>query len=254
MASVRPIYNGFMAHERLTRQEIKHDEFVSIVVRVARWLEDNRRIVIPGAVALVLVMVLGAGGRAWWQAREQKALSALGDVEGRYNATVEGEQQQVFQNTSAGLSYPSREEKYQAVLEAVEELTEKYSTGAAVIQAIYYRGLALREMDRHQEAVTAFEEVLSRRPSPLTRALSRVALAETHEAAGRWSEAESVYGTLFDEAPPLFPREMALLGRARCLEQVNELAKARALYNQLIDSYPNSPYEREARERLEELG
>ncbi|MCZ6779044.1 MAG: tetratricopeptide repeat protein [Acidobacteria bacterium] len=243
-----------MARERLTRQEIKHDEFVSFVVRMANWLEDNRRIVIPAVVGLVLVMVLGAGGRAWWQAREQKALSALGEVEGRYNATVEGEQQQVFQDTSAGLSYPTREEKYQAVLESVDELTEKYRTGAAVTQAIYYRGLALRQMDRHEEAVTAFEEVLSRRPSPLARALSRVALAETHEASGLWSEAESVYRMLFDEAPAIFPREMALLGRARCLEQVNELAEAKALYNQLIDSYPNSPYEREARQRLEELG
>ncbi len=238
----------------MTRQEIKHDEFVSIVVRVARWLEDNRRIVIPGAVALVLVMFLGAGTRAWWQAREQKALSALGEVESRYNATVEGEQQQVFQDTSAGLSYPSREQKYQAVLESIDQLTEKYSTGAAVTQAIYYRGLALREMDRYEEASETFEEVLSLRPSPLMRALSRVALAETHEAAGLWSEAGSVYRTLFDEAPPLFPRELALLGRARCLEQVNELAEARALYNQLIDAYPNSPYEQEARERLEELG
>jgi TolA-binding protein len=236
----------------LTRREIKHDEFVSIVSRAARWLEEHRDRLLPAAGAVVVALVLVVGGYSWWQSREEAALSALGEVEELYHATVEGQQAPVFQGSITGRTFPTSEEKYTAVLEAVDTMTQRYSRGAAVAQALYYRGLALRELGRQEEAAAAFEEVLARRPSSLVCALTRVALAETHEAAGLWSEAEGVYRALFDEAPEFFPREMALLGRARCLEQVNELGEARALYQQVIDVYPGSPYEQEARERLEQ--
>lgn len=243
-----------MSHDRITRHEMKHDEFVDGVANVARWIEDHRSLVVRSAGALVAALVLWAGGQAWWQARQEKALVALAEVERRHHAAVAGEQEPVFQRQSAGLSYAGREEKFRAVLEASDALLAKHRFGPAARQARYYRALALRELGRTDEAVAGFRTLLDQRLAPLQRGLAQVALAETYEAAGRWSDAAATYAALSADPPDLFPPEMALLGQARCLEREQRTEEARALYRRIVDAYPGSPYATEAEERLRQFG
>ncbi len=243
-----------MSHDRLSRHDIKHDEFVSGVTRAALWLEDNHRRVITGVVAFALALVVTVAARAWWHAREEKALNLLAEVERRYHATVQGEQEPVLQRPTPGLTYPTHEEKYSAVLESADALLARYGSGAASRQARYYRALALRDLGRHDEAATDLKALLGRRLAPLPRALARMALAETHEAAGRFAEAAAVYAELASSPPDMFPAEAALLGQARCLELENKIAEARAVYQRIVDAFPGSPYVQEAQERLRQSG
>ncbi|MEE9219231.1 MAG: tetratricopeptide repeat protein [Acidobacteriota bacterium] len=243
-----------MARYKLSRRDIKHDEFVSTMARAIRWIEDHHKILIWTVVGTVLAVVLAGVGQIWWVSQRDKALAALSVIEERYHASVTGEQAPIFQNPTDQLTYESRDEKLNAVLEAVDSLTEHFSTGPAVRQALYYRALTLRDLGRYDEASITLEDLIERRMGPLPRALARVALAEIYEAAGRWSDAEGAYRKLFDEAPVYFPREMALLGRARCLQRNQQQEQARAVYQQIVDAYPDSPYGQEAEQRLREMG
>lgn len=249
-----PIYNVRVSHNRLTRQEIKHDEFVSGVARVVRWTEDHRRAVTAGVAVVAGCLVLGIAGQAWWQMRQEKALAAFAEVERRYHAPVQGEQDAVFQRPTPGLSYSSREEKYRAVLEAADSTLERFSSGPAARHTLYYKGLALRELARYDEAVSILQDLLRHRLSPLPRALAQVALAQTYEAAERWAEGAAAYRSLFEMTGQALPREAALLGQARCLEREQKVEEARALYRQILDAYPGSPYVSEAEERLKQSG
>jgi TolA-binding protein len=243
-----------MSHNRLDREEIKHDEFVSGVTRTVIWVEDNARRVLWGLAALLLLIVAGFAYGSWQQGRNEKALAALAEVERRYHAPVQGEQDPVFQRQTPGTTYESRDEKYRAVLEAADDLLATHGSGSASRQARYYRGLALRDMGRLDEAAAEFDKLLSGRWKPLPRALTQVALAETREAAGRWSDAAHIYDRLAQEAPDPFPREMALIGHGRCLEMERKLEEARAVYQKIIDAYPDSPYADTAQERLKQIG
>lgn len=245
---------GRMSHNRLDREEIKHDDFVSGVTRSVIWVEDNARRVLWGLGGLVLLVAAGFAFSSWREGQNEKAMAAFAEVERRYHAPVQGEQDQVFQRPTAGATYANREEKYRAVLEAADDLLAKHGSGSASRQARYYRGLALRDLGRLDEAAGEFEKLLNGRPKPLPRALTQVALAETHEAAGRWSEAAGIYDRLAQEAPDPFPREMALISKGRCLEMEQKLDEARAVYQKLIDAYPDSPYADTAQERLKQIG
>lgn len=243
-----------MSRHRLTRQEIKHDEFVSGVARVVLWLEDHPRPVLLAAAAIVGCLLLGIGGRAWWQVRSEKALVAFAEVDRRFHAPVQGEQDPVFQRPTPGVSYTSREEKLKAVIEAADSVLKRYGSGPAARQALYYKALSLRGLERYDEATAAFKDLLGRRLPPLPRALAQVALAETYEMAGRWEEAASTYRSLFEAVSAPFPRELALLGEARCLEHQQKLEEARTLYRQIVEGYPGSPYVAEAEDRLRQTG
>jgi tetratricopeptide (TPR) repeat protein len=243
-----------MSHNRLDRQEIKHDEFVSGVTRTVIWIEDNARKVLWGLGAVVLLIVAGFALTTWMSARNERAMALLAEVERRYHAAVQGEQEPVLQRQTPGGAYASREEKYRAVLEAADDLLARHGSGNAARQARYYRGLALRDLGRLDEAAGEFEKIVNGRSKPLSRALAQVALAGTREAAGRWGEAAGIYDVLAQEAPEPFPREMALVGKARCLEMEQKLDEARALYRKVIDAYPDSPYAETAQERLKQIG
>lgn len=243
-----------MSRHRLTRQEIKHDEFVSGVARVALWLEDHPRRVLAGAAVIVAGLLLGLGGHAVWRARQEKALAAFADVDRRYHAPVKGEQDAVFQRPTPGVSYATPEEKFTAVIEAADSVLKRFGSGPAARQTLYYKALSLRALGRYDEATAAFKDLLGRRVPPLPRALAQVALAETYEMAGRWEEAASAYKSLFDAASAPFPRELALLGEARCLEHQQKVDEARALYRKVVEGYPGSPYVAEAEDRLRQTG
>jgi tetratricopeptide (TPR) repeat protein len=243
-----------MSHNRLDREEIKHDDFVSGVTRTVIWVEDNARKVLWGLGGVVLAVVAGFAVNSWLEGRNEKALAALTEVERRYHAPVQGEQEQVFQRPTAGVTYASREEKFKAVLEAADEVLARYGSGTAVRQTRYYRGLALRDLGRLDEAAGEFDKLLDGRSKPLPRALTMVALAETREAAGRWEDAAGLYDRLAQEAPEPFPREMALIGKARCLEMEQKLDEARSVYQRVLDAYPDSPYAGTAQERLKQIG
>lgn len=243
-----------MSHDRLSRQQIKHDEFVSGVARASIWVEDHRRLVIAIGGALLAALVLGIGGQSWWHARQEKALTLLFEVERRFHTSVQGRPDEYQQYSRQATPYATREEKYTAVVQAADDLLAKHGSGASARQARYYRALALREMGRHDEATAELEKLVAQRMGRLPRALARLALAETHELAGRTAEAANVYRTLADEAPEEFPREMALLGLARCLEREQKQEEARALYRRVIEEFGASPYVAEAQSRLRRLG
>ncbi|MGD8375788.1 MAG: tetratricopeptide repeat protein [Acidobacteriota bacterium] len=235
-----------MTKHRITRQEIKHDEFVSTVGRMTRWAEDNARTLLLG-VAAALVLFLGIYGFLQWQrSRNLRAEAALAEVTAAYHGTVAGAQ-------PGAESFASDAERYQAVVERADEVIAAYGSTSAADRARYYRGLALFDAGRLDEAAVALDEFLATSPDHFLAPFARWKKAQLLERRGDLAGACEGYRGLLDIQDPEFPNELAYLDLGRCLGDLGQEAEAADTYRRMLDAYPDSLYAADARQRLAEL-
>src|SRR5689334_17843275 len=127
-----------MAARRITRKEMKRDEFVTAMGRITVWLEEHAR------EALILAAVLAAaavGSVFFYQflaQREEKASALLARGVETLHAPVQGA---VAPATGGGPSFGSSDEKNRAVVDQMDALLQTYPRSRAGRLALYYKGL-----------------------------------------------------------------------------------------------------------------
>jgi outer membrane protein assembly factor BamD (BamD/ComL family) len=206
-----------MARQRFRRKDLKRpDEFVSLGRQVLDWGTENARLLSWSAAAVAVLVLLVMGFVSIRNARVRQAnedLShALGDFrDGRYA---------------------------QAASQLADVASRWQSTAAGRIAGLYAANADLNAND-FETATVLLQQVLSGRDWPpylKQQALDDLGYALEHKgdaagAAERYAEAGALQG-------PYTPQ--ALLGEARCREQIGEKDKARQLYLQLQHDFPQS--------------
>ena len=78
-------------------------------------------------------------------------------------------------------------------------------------------------------------------------------IAACDEQSGKFSDAATAYLALAEENPESFLAPKFLLDAGRCFQAVEQVDKARALYDRIITSYETSRYARDAKVALTTL-
>ena len=229
---------------KVTRHDMKHDEFVSTVGRITIWAEENLMTLVWAAMGLLVTVALGYGVWAWREHRQIQGETALSAVEQAFTADV-GEVA-----VGGAETFPSEREKYQAVVERADEVIREHGSTAAGERARYYRGLALFESGQLVEAREALEAFVARDPDHFLAPLARRKIAETYEQEGDLEAACERYRDLTTVSAPEFPTELAYLDLGRCLFARGERDGAAEAYRSLLDEFPDSAYAGEARNKL----
>jgi len=138
---------GAMTARKITRHDMKHDEFVSFVGRITIWAEENLMTLVWGAAGILVTFGVGYAAWSWRDHTQIEGETALAQVELAFAATV-GE-------TAAAPgteSFATADEKYQTVLERADAVVEDHGSTKAAEVARYYRGLAYFEMGELEQA------------------------------------------------------------------------------------------------------
>lgn len=234
------------------RDEIKQDEFASGLERAATWAGQHSRELRIG-LGVALVVAAGIGGLAYY--RGQQAVEAerlLREALTTWEAPLTAERESGFEIPSAGPSFATAAEKYQAAAKAFDEVAQKHGRSAAGLRARYYAALSRLELAQYPEAEKALREVQAS-GSGFEAELARAALADVYRRSGQVDKAVEAYQSLAANPAATLPRDFALLSAARTLEDAKRLGEARAAYRKLAQEYPASVYAGEARTRAEYL-
>jgi len=223
---------------------MKQDEFVSWVTHVTVWVEANRKTVIGIAGSIVALLVLIVGAVAWQHSRSEKAYTLLGTVQKLARAPSAGD---------PGAGPGESRERAVRVVEAADTLLRDYGTGAAADWARYYRGAALLDLDRKDDAAEAIAPVLKSAGDELLGNLSRLLNGRIEEARGDLQRAADAYASAAEKSSPRFPAEIALMSQARCLTALGKKQDAINAYQKILDVYPESPLAGKISEKLQEL-
>ena len=138
--------------------------------------------------------------------------------------------------------------------EAIELYSQIPSDSPLKRVAELQRGLNLADLDRHDEAIKQFDDVVKRAGSgSIYGRMARLGKADTQARAGQVDAAIVTWKEMAASTTGEFPVDAILMELARAYAQKGEKEEARKTFSQLIDQHPNSPYTSEARTELENL-
>jgi TolA-binding protein len=232
---------------------MKRDDLVTAIGKGTFYVENHARWIGIGTVSLVVLVAAALMVRAWWGGREEKASMLLGQIIETYQAPVTTTLDALPQSAPGARTFPTADAKNQEVVKTADEILTRYGSSRTAAKALYYKGLALSELKKMDEADKALQELLARYPGDFMAPLARYELARLKEAQGNPSEALIQYQALSEDAQGFFPREEGLMGVARCQEALGRTSDALKTYRRVVSDFPDSEYQFEAKKKVEEL-
>jgi len=242
--------------KRKERHHLKENELVHLFESLRDTWETRQREIGMAAVAVVVVAAVAVGVIVVRQRNQAQGTALLAEARVILNAQVtpagatSGEELPLFATVEG---YATEAAKLTAALPKLQAAADTYPDSRAGIEARYYLGGALAGLGRYDEAIAAFDDVVTRAgQDSLYGRMARLGRAGTLGDAGRLDEAVVAWTeltTLDDTYPP----DAVLMGLARAYAAQGDTEHARQTLNEVVDQYPDSPYTLEAREELETL-
>lgn len=148
--------------------------------------------------------------------------------------------------------FRSEEARAKAAVEALAPILEEYGGTPSGRLAAFYLGLShsqLGDLEAAEEALRRAAAASSRLVAEL--ALYRLGLLRLQD--GRAPDAAATFDELLSKGPRFFPKEEALMAKARALETAGDRPGALQTYRRILEEHPASFAAAEAQARADEL-
>lgn len=227
------------AKNSITPVEDKHTE-EKILERISDFLINNKKplLIILAAVVLAIAIVLVSLSIV--NNNKAAMLLEIDSLEARY------------QNL---LQQDDTTDDYSANLETLKNdlniLAEKGGSSYPVIKANYLLGSLAAEKENWENAEAYFQKAYEIGTKFYTAPLALINVGVALEEQGKVDEALKTYVKVWDEfGTDSAVGAKALFSQARIYDNQGDSELAKALFNQLIDNFPNSDYSKIAKNQV----
>lgn len=238
-------------NQRLNRKDMKRDEFAAAVGKSVEYAGSHARGILLAIAGVLVLVVAGVGIWAFLQHRSSQANEALAEAMEVYRAPVEATGARPDDPDDP--SFPDEAARRARAKERFEAVREDYGgTDAGQVAGIYLAQIAVQEgqLDRAREL---WEEIVEASGDHVLAQQARINLIRLDLAAGKTEAVVTdLRGMLEREDPPL-PRDAVLFELASALEQAGRGAEAIPHYRQIVEEFPQSPFQGDAQQRLAAL-
>jgi tetratricopeptide (TPR) repeat protein len=235
--------------KRLTKEEIKNDQFVEVTLQVYEFFKANLRPIIIGVAVVILVV----GGFAFYQQQQQ---STRAEAFLKYTQAVEKYQEAESNWLDAEKAETSG---FQAVETQFQTIFQRYPGTPVADKARYNYAKTLYYQGDYDGAITHFQAVVNdHQPENQILALyAQKAIGSCHEQKGEYQKAIKAYTPAEDRLPQIAMRDYAFsdfrLSQARCYEKLGDSDNALAIYKDIIDLFEANLENAIQQKSLEEL-
>jgi TolA-binding protein len=234
---------------RLTRKQIKHDEFVTLVDRTVHWLTGNWRQAVIGLGGAAAVAVLWWGIGALLHGRSTAAADALAQALATYNAPVGSKAP-----ADAKLKFATDAERLAAAEREFQEVASHYWLSTYRREARLYLARIAADRGDTTGAIRMLTALASRKSSDPVVRLAMLDLIHLRLAKGEGQGMVSELEAMVAGKDPRLPPDVALYQLAQVWEREGKFDEANKLYRKLVEDYPDSPYRADAQQRLAAAG
>lgn len=196
-------------------------------------------------LAAAAALLVSAGAFGWWQQR----LASPADSDGGLRPVPSTALVHVKTVPAPGNAAPAPSA---AIVQPTPTAAASSRSGAGdappSAQALFARANRARSSQRSQEAIDLYRLLQKSHPGSAEALTSRVALGRLLLAQGEYTAALAEFDRQLGAGGAL--AEEALLWRARTLQKIGNSTAEQQAFRLLLERYPNSAYEQEARSRL----
>jgi len=230
---------------RLTRKQIKQDQFVSFVDRGMHWVNQNWRQAAIGLAVVLAGALIWWGGTAYLGSRGAAASQALARGLEVYQAPVGS-----AAPAGAPVKFATDVERLDAAQKAFQGVKSRYWLTPQARMAVLFLARVAADRGDQAKAIELLTSLTSRRSDdPIVR-LAMLDLIRLRVARGEGMQLVAQLQAMADGKDARLPRDTALYQLARIWDSEGKRDEAGRLYRQLIEGYPDSPYRLEAQQRL----
>jgi TolA-binding protein len=242
------------------RHRIKEDQFVTTLQDTFERIEQNRKQLLTGIVALV-VLAAAVAGFMWWRHQTQAKASALFAA-----ALAVAEAPVVPPSPPAGStlneaapppppanSYPTEQARAQAALPKLMAAADGYPSTVPGLAARYHAAATLVSLGKDAEAEKRYQEVVEKGGSSLYGRMARLGLAEVQVRQKKYEPAINTLKELSTTAKDELPLDGVLMQLGRTYALAGRKAEAVQTYQRLTTEFPTSGYAGDAKKALESL-
>lgn len=240
-----------MMNQRLTRKEIKRDEFASAVGRSVEYAESHARTILYALGGALALLVIGLGVYFWLGSRSENANEALAYAIRVQQAPIEAAAPKPADRLAP--SFATEAARKARAKELFQEVHDDFGgTNAGDVAGLYLAQIAAEEgqLDRARELWTAF---VDGHGDHALAGEARLNLIGLDRQQGKGEDLATRLRGLLEESEPPLPKDVLLHELGVTLEQLNRPQEAIQSYQQILDDYPQSPYRQEAQQRMSAL-
>jgi predicted negative regulator of RcsB-dependent stress response len=223
---------------RITRKQLKEDEFVSAVDQLVRRFGEYWKPALAALGVVCVVVFLWWVGSSWSESRADKASSRLATAIDAYETAMTQQPPGDLGEAEAGL----------------REVVEGYGrTTQGDVARLYLARIALGrgEVD---DARSTLVRLLDRHAGDALGRLAALDLVRLRVESGQGAEVATELEAMVVGRSDQLPRDVALFELGEVFRGEQKTDQAREYYQKLVDEFPESPYGAQARQRLTELG
>lgn len=234
---------------RLTRKQIKKDEFITFVDRAVQWTGQNWRQALIGLGGVLAAALVWWGVTAFLGSRTDAASQAISDALAAYNAPVGS-----AGPADAKVKFATDTERLAAAEKAFKSVGSRYRfTPQAKVAELFLARIAADRGDAPQ-AIRLLGEIASSRSSDPVVRLAMLDLIRLRVARGEGLQLVSELEAMAAGKDPRLPRDAALFHLAEIWQREGKPEEAAKLYRKLVEDFPDSPYRADAQQRLASAG
>jgi len=232
-----------MAQPKLSRKELRGDEFLNTFEKVIRYASLHAKSLIFIAILFLLLLVAISSAHIYFERYEAKASRAL------YAASQAYRENLVLISEDSSLQrrgVPNFEEP----LKLYQEVIRLFPRSDAACEALYQSAQCLYHLSRYDEAIVAYQRYLQRVPRGRFSVLAGLGLGSCFEQKSQFENAVATYTIAISKNPndPLIGEVLVSLGRSQ--EAIGKKEEASKTYMQVAQRFPNSTWKSYAERRL----
>jgi TolA-binding protein len=236
--------------KRAERQRLKQNDLGELTRQIQEVFTERKDDLRWIALGVFVIGAAVLGYWAWHQRELQGAEKLLADAMVVQEARIGPP---AAATGGSGLTFPTERERAQAAVVKFKAAADAYPNTDAGLFARYQEASTQDVLGNAAEAAKAYQIVIDRAGNRLIGQTARLGLAAARARGGQFEQAITGYKELAQRKDGGLPVDGILMELGRVYRDAGRAADAQQTFNRLIEEFPDSPYNADAKRELDAL-
>jgi TolA-binding protein len=234
--------------KRTERRHLKENELQTLAREARERLESRGRETVAVVVIVAVIGVAAVGYFAWHERVQTRAAAMLADAVAVKDARIgpPGTQEQ-------GLRFINERERAQAALTKFKAAADAYPSTDDGLYARYQEAVMWMALGNPAQAAAAYQQVVDKAGNRILGQMARLGLAEAQTVQGQYDPAINTFKEMAQRKDGPLPIDGILMQLGRAYLDAGKRSDAQQTFNRLVEEFPDSPFNADAKRELESL-